>query len=69
LEGAKAYRDRLAPVVEKLNANFAQAKIIGEKLRQKERASRIQKAKAKSADRTKESISKKILKAKNQERG
>jgi len=69
LEGAKAYRDRLAPVVEKLNANFAQAKIIGEKLRQKERASRIQKAKAKSVGRTKESISKKILKAKNQERG
>jgi hypothetical protein len=69
LEGAKAYRDRLAPVVEKLNANFAQAKIIGEKLRQKERASRIQKAKAKSADRPKESIGKKILKAKNQERG
>ena len=68
LEGAKAYRDRLAPVVEKLNANFAQAKIIGEAPAEGTRQP-DQKAKAKSADRPKESIGKKILKAKNQERG
>jgi len=69
-ESPKAYRDRMEGVLKSLNVHFTKAKLIGEKLRQKERVSKIQEAKikTKAADRPRESLAKKISKAKNQER-